>query len=270
LKALKRFYLGLMLLFMYAPIAILIIYSFNASKSRAVWAGFTLDWYVALFKDPDIARALYNTLTIAFFSSVIATVIGTTAAVGIDAMRGFRKTAIMGITNIPVVNPDIVTGVSLMILYIAIFRFIPGLKLGYGTMLLSHVAFNTSYIILSVLPKLRQMDKNLYEAALDLGATPAAGFFKVILPEILPGIITGALLAFTMSLDDFVVSFFTTGSGVSNLSILIYSMARRGINPKINALSTLMFIAVLLLLYLVNLTDSTKRNNTQGLPAFSR
>ena len=249
-----------MLLFMYAPIAILIIYSFNASKSRAVWAGFTLDWYVALFKDPDIARALYNTLTIAFFSSVIATVIGTTAAVGIDAMRGFRKTAIMGITNIPVVNPDIVTGVSLMILYIAIFRFIPGLKLGYGTMLLSHVAFNTSYIILSVLPKLRQMDKNLYEAALDLGATPAAGFFKVILPEILPGIITGALLAFTMSLDDFVVSFFTTGSGVNNLSILIFSMARRGINPKINALSTLMFVSVLVLLYVINKTDTTKKN----------
>ena len=257
---LKRFYLGLMLLFMYAPIAILIIYSFNASKSRAVWTGFTFDWYTALFSDPDIAKALYNTITIAFFSSVIATVIGTTAAVGIDAMRGFKKTAVMGLTNIPVVNPDIVTGVSLMILYIAIFRFFPALKLGYFTMLLSHVAFNTSYIILSVLPKLRQMDKNLYEAALDLGATPAAGFFKVILPEIMPGIITGALLAFTMSLDDFVVSFFTTGSGVSNLSILIFSMARRGINPKINALSTIMFIAVLVLLYVINKTDTTKKD----------
>ena len=259
LKALKQFYLGLMLLFMYAPIAILIVYSFNTSKSRAVWTGFTFDWYIALFNDPDIAKALYNTLTIAFFSSVIAAVIGTTAAVGIDAMRGFMKNIIMGITNIPVVNPDIVTGVSLMILYIAIFRFLPGLKLGYGTMLLSHAAFNTSYIILSVLPKLRQMDKNLYEAALDLGASPAAGFFKVILPEILPGIITGALLAFTMSLDDFVVSFFTTGSGVNNLSILIFSMARRGINPKINALSTIMFIVVLLLLYVINMTDSTKK-----------
>ena len=261
MRALKRFYLGLMLLFMYAPIVILIIYSFNASKSRAVWAGFTLNWYAALFSDPDIAKALYNTLTIAFFSSIIATVIGTTAAVGIDSMRGFKKSAVMGITNIPVVNPDIVTGVSLMILYIAIFRLIPGLKLGYGTMLLSHVAFNTSYIILSVLPKLRQMDKNLYEAALDLGAAPMTGFFKVILPEIMPGVITGALLAFTMSLDDFVVSFFTTGSGVNNLSILIYSMARRGINPKINALSTIMFVVVLLLLYVINKTDTSKKNN---------
>ena len=261
MRALKRFYLGLMLAFMYAPIAILIIYSFNASKSRAVWAGFTMDWYVALFSDPDIAKALYNTLTIAFFSSVIATVIGTTAAVGIDAMRGFKKTAIMGVTNIPVVNPDIVTGVSLMILYIAIFRFLPGMKLGYGTMLLSHVAFNTSYIILSVLPKLRQMDRNLYEAALDLGAPPMTGLFRVIIPEIMPGIITGALLAFTMSLDDFVVSFFTTGSGVNNLSILIYSMARRGINPKINALSAIMFVVVLLLLYIVNKTDTSNKNN---------
>jgi len=250
-----------MLLFMYAPIAILIIYSFNASKSRAVWSGFTLNWYIALFNDPDIAKALYNTLTIALFSSVIATVIGTTAAVGIDAMRGYKKSVIMGITNIPVVSPDIVTGVSLMILYIAIFKLLPGLKLGYGTLLLSHAAFNTSYIILSVLPKLRQMDKNLYEAALDLGAPPATGFFKVILPEIMPGIITGALLAFTMSLDDFVVSFFTTGSGVNNLSILIFSMARRGINPTINALSTLMFIAVLILLYVINKTDTSKRNN---------
>ncbi|MDR1559728.1 MAG: ABC transporter permease [Clostridiales bacterium] len=247
-----------MLLFMYAPIAILIVYSFNASKSRANWTGFTFDWYIALFNDPEISKALYNTLTIAVLSSAISAVIGTAAAVGIDAMRGFKKTLVMAVTNIPVVNPDIVTGVSLMILYIAVFRFFPSLKLGYGTLLLSHVAFNTSYIILSVLPKLRQMDDNLYEAALDLGASPMAGFFKVILPEILPGIVTGALLAFTMSLDDFVVSFFTTGSGVSNLSILIYSMARRGVNPKINALSTIMFMAVLLLLYVINRTDTTK------------
>ncbi|MDR2649204.1 MAG: ABC transporter permease [Clostridiales bacterium] len=248
-----------MLAFMYAPIALLIVYSFNASKSRANWTGFTFDWYIALINDPEISKALYNTLTIAVLSSAISAVIGTAAAVGADAMRGIKKSLIMAVTNIPVVNPDIVTGVSLMILYIAVFRFFPGLKLGYGTLLLSHVAFNTSYIILSVLPKLRQMDDNLYEAALDLGATPAAGFFKVILPEILPGIVTGALLAFTMSLDDFVVSFFTTGSGVSNLSILIYSMARRGVNPKINALSTIMFVVVLLLLYIINRTDTTKK-----------
>lgn len=259
MRRLKQFYLGFMLAFMYAPIALLIVYSFNASKSRANWTGFTFDWYIALINDPEISKALYNTLTIAVLSSAISAVIGTAAAVGADAMRGIKKSLIMAVTNIPVVNPDIVTGVSLMILYIAVFRFFPGLKLGYGTLLLSHVAFNTSYIILSVLPKLRQMDDNLYEAALDLGATPAAGFFKVILPEILPGIVTGALLAFTMSLDDFVVSFFTTGSGVSNLSILIYSMARRGVNPKINALSTIMFVVVLLLLYIINRTDTTKK-----------
>ena len=261
----RKFYLGLMLAFMYAPITILIIYSFNASKSRAVWAGFTLDWYIALVRDPEISKSLYNTLTIAVISSGIAAVIGTAAAVGIDAMKGFKKNLVMAVTKIPVVNPDIVIGVSLMILYIAAFRLFPALKLGYVTLLLSHVSFNTSYIILSVLPKLRQMDNNLYEAALDLGATPAAGFFKVIMPEIMPGIITGMLLAFTMSLDDFVVSFFTTGSGVNNLSILIFSMARRGVNPKINALSTLMFTSVLLLLYLVNRTDSTKKNGKKSV-----
>jgi spermidine/putrescine transport system permease protein len=264
-NTLKKGYLSLVLAFMYAPIIILIIFSFNASKSRAVWGGFTLGWYVELIKDPTILKALYNTITIALLSSAIAVVIGTTAAVGIDAMGGFMKRFSMAVTNIPVINPDIVTGVSLMVLFIYFFKFFPGLKLGYMTLLLSHVAFNTSYIILSVLPRLRQMDPNLFEAALDLGASPVQGFMKVILPEIAPGVVTGAMLAFTMSLDDFVVSFFTTGSGVSNLSILIYSMARRGVNPKINALSTLMFIAVLALLYLVNLSDSSKARKEKQL-----
>ncbi|MDR1533169.1 MAG: ABC transporter permease [Clostridiales bacterium] len=247
-----------MLTFMYAPILILIIFSFNASKSRANWTGFTLNWYVELFRDPSILKALYNTITIALLSSFFATVLGTAAAVGIDALGGKAKRAVMAVTNIPVMNPDIVTGVSLMILFIFVFKFFPAMKLGYVTLLLSHIAFNTSYVILSVLPKLRHMDGNLYEAALDLGASPALGFFKVILPEIMPGVVTGAMLAFTMSIDDFVVSFFTTGSGVNNLSILIYSMARRGINPKINALSALMFIVVLTLLYLVNASDNSK------------
>ncbi|MDR2749585.1 MAG: ABC transporter permease [Clostridiales bacterium] len=250
---------------MYAPIIILIVFSFNASKSRANWGGFTLSWYVELAKDPTILKALYNTLTIAALSSAIAVVIGTTAAVGIDAMRGFMKKAALAVTNIPVINPDIVTGVSLMVLFIYVLKFIPGLKLGYFTLLLSHVAFNTSYVILSVMPRLRRMDPNLYEAALDLGASPAQGFLKVILPEIAPGVFTGAMLAFTMSLDDFVVSFFTTGSGVSNLSILIYSMARRGVNPKINALSAIMFMAVLILLYLVNLSDSSKAKKAREM-----
>ncbi|MDR3240330.1 MAG: ABC transporter permease [Clostridiales bacterium] len=248
-----------MLLFMYAPILILIAFSFNASKSRANWTGFTLRWYWEMFLDPSILKALYNTLTIAILSSCAATLLGTAAALGIDAMRGAGKKVVMIVTNIPVVNPDIVTGVSLMILYIFIFKFFPSMKLGYATLLLSHIAFNTSYVILSVLPRLRRMDPNLYEAALDLGASPMRGFFKVILPEIMPGVITGAMLAFTMSLDDFVVSFFTTGSGVNNLSILVYSMARRGVNPKINALSTLMFIVVMVLLYLINRSDSGKK-----------
>jgi spermidine/putrescine transport system permease protein len=261
----KKTYLALILIFMYAPIIILIVFSFNASKSRANWGGFTLSWYVELAKDPTILKALYNTLTIAALSSAIAVVIGTTAAVGIDAMRGFMKKAALAITNIPVINPDIVTGVSLMVLFIYVLKFIPGLKLGYFTLLLSHVAFNTSYVILSVMPRLRRMDPNLYEAALDLGASPAQGFLKVILPEIAPGVFTGAMLAFTMSLDDFVVSFFTTGSGVSNLSILIYSMARRGVNPKINALSAIMFMAVLILLYLVNLSDSSKAKKAREM-----
>jgi spermidine/putrescine transport system permease protein len=248
---------------MYAPIVILIVFSFNASKSRARWDGFTFAWYVELFKDPNIIKALYNTLSIALLSSLLATVIGASAAIGIHGLRGPVKKIVMGVTNIPVVNPDIVTGVSLMILYIYIFKFFPALKLGYLTLLLSHTAFNTSYVILSVLPKLRQLDANRYEAALDLGASPIYGFYKVILPEIWPGVITGAMLAFTMSLDDFVVSFFTTGSGVNNLSILIYSMARRGVNPKINALSTIMFVVVLALLYLVNRSDTAKQKNIE-------
>jgi spermidine/putrescine transport system permease protein len=255
LSRLKKIYLALMLVFMYAPIVILIVFSFNGSKSRAHWSGFTLSWYVELFRDPSILKALYNTLTIALLSSAAATVLGTAAAIGMDALGGKAKKILLAVTNIPVMSPDIVTGVSLMILYIFAFKFFPALKLGYGTLLLSHVAFNTSYVILSVLPRLRNMDENLYEAALDLGASPLLGFFKVILPEIMPGVVTGAMLAFTMSLDDFVVSFFTTGSGVNNLSILIYSMARRGVNPKINALSALMFVVVLVLLYLVNRSD---------------
>jgi spermidine/putrescine transport system permease protein len=248
---LSKIYSTLILLFLYAPIAVLIIYSFNSSKSRGVWGGFTLNWYVELFKDSQIMKALYYTLIIAVLSSAIATLIGTIAAIGIHNMKKIHKTTVLNINNIPVLNPDIVTGVSLMILFISI-----GMKLGFMTVLLSHLAFNIPYVILSVLPKLRQLDPNLYEAAQDLGANPVQAFLKVVFPEIMPGIISGAIMAFTMSLDDFVISFFTTGNGVTNLSITIYSMARRGINPKINALSTLLFIAVLSLLFLVN-----KRNN---------
>lgn len=242
-------------LFLYAPILILLVFSFNASKSRGVWAGFTLKWYRELFQDRQIMKALYHTIIIAVLSSTIATVIGTAAAIGIHNMKKLKRKIVMNLTYIPVVNPDIVTGLSLMLLFI-----FTNFRLGFVSLLLAHITFNIPYVILSVLPKLKQLDKNLYEAALDLGASPFYAYRKVILPEIMPGVITGLLLAFTLSIDDFVISFFTTGSGVSTLSIIVYSMARRGINPKINALSTLLFVTVLLLLVIVNLRTSGTTN----------
>lgn len=246
-KYLKNIYTFLIYLFLYAPIAVLIIYSFNESRSRGAWGGFSLKWYGELFNDPQIMKALYYTLIIAIVSAVVATIIGTAAALGIHYMKKTNKNIVMNLTYIPVLNADIVTGVALMILFIAI-----NIPLGFLTLLLAHITFNIPYVILSVLPKLKQMDQNLQEAAMDLGATPWEAFKKVVLPEIMPGIATGALLAFTMSLDDFVISFFTTGGGVTNLSIQIYSMARIGLTPTINALSTLLFISVLALLLIVN------------------
>ncbi|HHW00673.1 MAG TPA: ABC transporter permease [Clostridiaceae bacterium] len=255
MRFLKKFYTLIIFFFLYAPIIVLMIFSFNNSKSRAKWGGFTLKWYAELFKDNEILSSLYYTIIIAVISSLVATVIGTIAAIGIHNMSKIKKTVVMNLTYLPVINPDIVTGISLMILFIFI-----KLNLGFITLLFAHITFNIPYVILSVMPKLKQLDKHVYEAALDLGATPLFAFRKVVLPEIMPGVVTGALLAFTLSLDDFVISFFTTGSGVSNLSITIYSMARRGINPKINALSTIMFITVLLLLIIVNKRTSRKEN----------
>lgn len=246
-NAINRIYLLIIFLFLYAPIIVLIIFSFNDSKSRAHWGGFTLKWYYELLQDPNIKKALFYTITVALLSSIISTVIGTVAAIGIHNMNHWKKALVMNISYLPILNPDIVTGISLMILFI-----FASIKLGFLTMLLSHITFNIPYVILSVMPKLKQLNKHLYEAALDLGATPLYAFFKVIIPEIMPGIITGALLAFTLSLDDFVISFFNTASGVTNLSITIFSMARRGVNPTINALSTLMFLSVLILLFIVN------------------
>lgn len=246
-KAAVRIYMGLIFLFLYAPIIVLIIYSFNKSKSRGQWAGFTLDWYVEMFRDRMIREALYYTIVIAIMATVISTVIGTIAAIGIHYMKGFGKKLMLNINNIPVLNPDIVTGVSLMTLFIAL-----GIKLGFITMLISHVMFCIPYVILAVLPKLRQLNKHIAEAAMDLGATPSYALRKVILPEIRPGIVSGALMAFTMSIDDFVISFFTAGNEVSNLSILIYSMTKRGVKPTINALSTLMFVTVVALLLIIN------------------
>lgn len=246
-RYLKQFYLALIFIFLYAPIVVLIIFSFNNSKSRGQWDGFTFNWYIELLSDRQILKALYYTLVIAFFSSLIATVVGTAAALGIYGMDDIRQKIILNLSYLPILNPDIVTGVSLMLLFIFF-----NIKLGFTSLLLAHITFNIPYVVLCVLPKLRQFDIHIYEAALDLGATPFYAFKKVIMPELMPGIITGALLAFTLSIDDFVISFFTTGSGVTNLSITIFSMARRGINPKINALSALMFVFVLLLLLIVN------------------
>jgi len=265
-RAFKRAYIGLILLFLYAPIIVLMVFSFNSSKSRTNWAGFTFDWYFQLFQDRQIMNALWNTLIIALLSAAAATVVGTAAAIGIAAMRKTPRKIVLTLNNLPVLNPDIVTGVSLMVLFIFCFNILKAGSLGFTTLLLAHISFNIPYVILSVLPKLRQLDPNLYEAALDLGAPPFAAFFKVILPEITPGVVTGAILAFTLSIDDFIISFFTTGSGVSNLSIIVFSMARRGVNPKINALSTIIFAVVMLLLYLVNVR-SAKEGSKQVLRA---
>lgn len=256
MRLVKRSYAFLIFFFLYAPIFVLIAFSFNNSKSRGNWNGLTFRWYAELFRDRQILSALYYTIIIALLASVLATVSGTAAAIGIHNMKSIKKAVIMNLTYLPVLSPDIVTGVSLMILFIFI-----NLKLGFFSLLIAHITFNIPYVILSVLPKLKQLDKNLLEAALDLGASPLYAIRRVIIPEIMSGVITGFLLAFTLSLDDFVISFFTTGSGVSNLSITIYSMARRGINPKINALSAIMFVSVLLLLAIVNLRMSKDNNN---------
>lgn len=246
-KFLKRFYLALILLFLYLPIMVLIVQSFNAGVSRAKWEGFSFKWYLELFKSPTITKALYITVTIALMASAISTVLGTLAAIGIHAMKRRPQSLMVTLTNIPMTMPDIVTGISLMLLFI-----FTKVERGYFTMLLAHVTFDTPYVILSVMPKLREMNKFSYEAALDLGATPGYALRRVILPAVRPGIVTGALLAFTLSLDDFTISYFTTSPLVQNLSTLIYSEARKGIKPTMNALSALMFVSLLVLLLAVN------------------
>ena len=246
-STLKRVYTFLIFLFLYAPIIVLIVFSFNSSKSRAHWTGFTFKWYIEMFKDRQIMTSLYYTITIALAASIIATLIGTIAAIGIQHMKKLPRAILMNLTYLPVLNPDIVTGISLMLLFI-----LTNMPRGFFTMLLAHITFNLPYVILSVLPKLKQLDNQIYDAALDLGATPMYAFWKVILPQIAPGIFTGFLLAMTMSIDDFVISFFTTGPGVSNLAITIYSMARKGVSPKINAILSLMFAGVILMLLIIN------------------
>ncbi|MEZ7873020.1 MAG: ABC transporter permease [Eubacteriales bacterium] len=247
MKILKRAYLAIILLFLYVPIAVLIFQSFNAGVSRAKWEGFSLRWYAQLFQSPNIMEALYVTVSIALLASMFSTLLGTMAAIGIHAMSKRPQGLMMTMTNIPMTMPDIVTGISLMLLFI-----FTKVERGYVTMLLAHITFNTPYVVLSVLPKLKEMNSFSYEAALDLGATPGYALRKVILPAIRPGVITGAILAFTLSLDDFTISYFTTSPLVQNLSTLIYSEARKGIKPTMNALSALMFVALLILLLVVN------------------
>lgn len=249
-KALRRAYIALIMAFLYAPIVLLILYSFNDSKSRAAWGGFTLRWYQELLSDTAILSALGTTLSIGLLSAAISTVLGTVGAIALFQLRRRPRHALLSVVNLPMLNSEVVTGVSLMLLF-AMAR----VQLGYVTLLLAHVGFGVPYVVLSVLPKLRQLDPHLAEAAQDLGATPLQGFLRVILPDIMPGVFSGFLMALTMSIDDFVISFFTTGSGVSNLSITIYTMAKRGISPRINALSTLIFLCVFVLLIGLNLRD---------------
>ena len=253
-KFIERSYIGIIILFLYAPILVLIALSFNSSKSRSKWGGFTLHWYKELFQNDSIMSALYTTLIIALVSALVATILGTAAAIAMNSMKRTPRTILMGITNIPMLNADIVTGISLMLIFVAL-RF----TLGFSSVLMAHITFNIPYVILSVMPKLKQLNPNTFEAAMDLGATRSYAFFKVILPDIFPGVLSGFFLAFTMSLDDFVITHFTKGPQINTLSTKIYTEVRKGIKPEIYALSTLMFVTVLLLLIFINRRGADKK-----------
>lgn len=250
----KRLYIAVIIIFLYAPIGTLIVLSFNASKTRSKWGGFTFNWYRSLLEDEVILQALWNTLIIAVVSSLIAVVIGTAACIAMQGMSKRMRTVFMGITNIPMLNADIVTGISLMLLYISF-----GIRFGFSTILLSHITFNIPYVILSVMPRMRQLNPHTYEAALDLGASHLQAFFKVVFPDILPGIMTGFLMAFTMSLDDFIITHFTKGAGIDTLSTKIYSEVRKGIKPEMYALSTIIFVTVIVLLIIINVSGRKRK-----------
>ena len=231
----------------------MMVLSFNSSKSRTQWGGFTLRWYTDMFASRNIMAALHNTLLIALLSALISTIIGVAACIAINSMKTVPRAIVMGITNIPMLNADIVTGISLMLAFIAF-----GISLGFQTILIAHITFNIPYVILSVMPKLKQTSRSTYEAAMDLGAGPVYAFFKVVFPDILPGVLSGFLLAFTMSLDDFIITHFTKGAGINTLSTLIYSEVRRGIRPSMYALSTVIFLTVLALLIFTNFVPRRK------------
>jgi spermidine/putrescine ABC transporter, permease protein potC len=253
---LGNFYLVFVLIFLYAPIIVMMVLSFNSSKSRTRWGGFTWNWYTQLFSSNMIMEAFRNTIVIALLSAVIASIIGTAAAIAINDMKKLPKSIFMGLTNIPMLNADIVTGISLMLAFISF-----GVSLGFKTVLISHITFNIPYVILSVMPKLKRTSRYIYEAALDLGATPLRAFFAVVFPDIFPGILSGFLLAFTMSLDDFIITHFTKGAGINTLSTLIYSEVRKGIKPSMYALSSIIFLIVLVLLLITNFMPNIKKAN---------
>ena len=260
MKPAAKVYTAIIMIFLFAPIAILLVFSFNEAKSLSVFSGFSLNWYRELFRDAETLGAVRNTLILAASAALISTVMGTAAAVGINKLRNRAlRTAMDTVTNIPMVNPDIITGISLMLMFVFVGRlFGAATSLNFATMLIAHVTFCLPYVILQVLPKLQQMDRSLPEAAMDLGCTPAMAFVKVMLPEIMPGIVTGFLMALTFSLDDFNVSYFVSGDKFQTLPILIYSMVRRRVSPEINALSTIIFIVVLTVLIIVNVNDARR------------
>ena len=282
-----RVLMALVFLFLYAPIFILIIFSFNAGTSSSVWKGFSLNWYAELFHNRLIMQSVYTTLLVSLLATVIATIAGTFAAIGFYAMRRKVRDPLLAVNNIPMMNADIVTGVSLCLLFVVLFGFwnsiaewvnsvqtlitLPTkLSMGFGTLLIAHICFNIPYVILSVGPKLRQMDRNLIDAAQDLGCTWMQAFWKVIIPEIKPGIVSGALTAFTMSIDDFIISYFTAGSSTSTLAMTIYGMTKKRVSPEINAISTLLFVTVLVLLAIVNLRESHAKRRGKARRAVSR
>ena len=282
-----RILMALVFLFLYAPIFILIIFSFNAGTSSSVWKGFSLNWYAELFHNRLIMQSVYTTLLVSLLATVIATIAGTFAAIGFYAMRRKVREPLLAVNNIPMMNADIVTGVSLCLLFVVLFGFwnsiaewvnsvqtlitLPTkLSMGFGTLLIAHICFNIPYVILSVGPKLRQMDRNLIDAAQDLGCTWMQAFWKVIIPEIKPGIVSGALTAFTMSIDDFIISYFTAGSSTSTLAMTIYGMTKKRVSPEINAISTLLFVTVLVLLAIVNLRESRAKRRGKARRAVSR
>ena len=257
-------YIGFILAFFYLPIVVMIVYSFNESKSRSYFTGFTLDWYRQLFTNELIIRSFWNTLIVAIVSSVVATIIGTAAAIGLANMKKWVKSTMLTFTYLPIINPEIVTGVSLMLLFVWMRQVaFPNLEFGFTTLILAHITFNIPYVILNVSPKLRQMDKNIYEAALDLGCNEWQAFIKVVVPDIMPGIVAGFLTSITMSLDDFIISYFVSGPKSQTLPITIFAMTRRKVSPEVNAISTIIFVIVLAVLLAVNFSDARKEKNQQ-------